>query len=106
MTSECGGCVWEEKFQKVAEEDKWMRTKWCHGVAQGQLQRCLVWENSPRERREQCTAVWLERRDGCTSPGQDRVVLLCCRKGAGFDLGKAQPKEGKTNGVSLMSNTC
>lgn len=90
----------------IKEEDKCVRAKSCHGVVQGKLQRRLEWGASAKEGKEECTVLWLKRRGGCTGTGQDDVVLLCCKKRAGFGMGEVQPKKGKTNGVSLLSNTC
>lgn len=90
----------------IKEKDKCLRTKSCDGVIRGKLEKRLAWGTSPKEGKEECTVLWLKRRDGCTGTGQGGVVLLCCREGVGFDMGKVQPKKGKTNGASLLSNTC
>lgn len=87
------------------DEDKCMRAKLCRGVVQGKLQ-CLVWEDSPKEREEECSVLWLERAEmGAEARG--RTEGSCCA--AGRELGLIWTKSGqkKVKQVGfLFSNTC
>lgn len=72
----------------------------------GKTAKCLVWEDSPREREEECSVLWLERA-GMGAEALGMTEGSCCAAEREFGLIRTKSGQRKVKQVGfLFSNTC